>query len=143
MGIGVNPRGLDSRGGGRYTARMRRGNGLASVLLGNLVVFAFIATAGVEAAEKTEYVLEVPLPKRATAVDAAAYKYAVSESFEETVSFYRKRFRGKEYVWLTPVAAGGTLLQTIANPYPTSKWEYVSIVRLKGKTRIHILPRVK
>jgi hypothetical protein len=102
-----------------------------------LVVFA----PPLRAEEKTVYVLDVPLPKRATAVDVAANKYAVEDSFEETVGFYRSHFKGKEYVWHAPVAASGTLLQVIANPYPTSKWAYVSIVRLKGKTRIHILPR--
>jgi hypothetical protein len=116
-------------------------------LLGNLVKVVFfcicmgLALAPATAADKTEYVLDVPLPKRSEPIDIPAHKYAAPESFEETVGYYRNKFGAKDYVWMTPVAWGGTLLQTVANPYPTSKWEYITIVKLKGKVQIHILER--
>jgi hypothetical protein len=71
-------------------------------------------------------------------------RFLVPRSFNDTVKFYKKLWRGNESIEFRKIVNLPSIRAVhVMNRSPKSEWEGMNIYEHKGETRIFIIPRAK
>ena len=107
-----------------------------------LISVASIATAAVVgsgAAQAAEFVLGVPMPKKA--VSEGPNRFTVPGTLKDAVKFFKKKFKKSPHVFLNAVDHPNAKVVHIRSGDSGTGWEGVNVALYGRKIHVFVIPR--